>query len=81
MTYEELLAKIDAELATNYADECGNFPAGLKALRAVVELHKPFQFEDAPDLYKPVCRHCQLGVVGDVYPCETIVAIDKELNG
>lgn len=50
------------------------------AIRAVVELHKPFQFENGPDEFKPVCQHCQLGVVGDVYPCETIQAIEKELE-
>jgi len=49
------------------------------ALRAVVELHKPFQFEIGPDKYKLVCSNCQHGVIGDVYPCETIQAIEKEL--
>jgi hypothetical protein len=52
---------------------------GLSALLSVVELHKPkeFEFNDQPVL---VCGHCQLGVVGDEYPCETIQAIEKELN-
>jgi hypothetical protein len=70
MTHEELLEKIDAELATNYADECGNFPTGLKALRAVVELHKPI-IHALPD---ETCWACQ-----DLYPCPTIQAIEKEL--
>lgn len=69
MTHDELLAKIDVELATNYADECGNFPIGLKALRAVVEFHKPYQ---------SITLHCQ-GCDWS-YPCETIQAIEKELN-
>ena len=46
MTHEELLAKIDAELATNYADECGNFPTGLKALRAIVDLATTYKDEN-----------------------------------
>ena len=75
MTHEELLEILEHTAQDGMADE----PI-LKALRAVVELHKPFQFEDGLDEYKPVCQHCQLGVVGDVYPCETIQAIEKELR-
>lgn len=41
----------------------------IKALRAVVELHKPF--DDDPD----ECGHC-----GDGYPCITIQVIEKELG-
>lgn len=67
MTHDELLATIHAELATNYADECGNFPIGLKALRAVVELHKPNGV---------FCGGC-----GEYYDaCTTIQAIEKEFE-
>ena len=75
MTHDELLAKIDVELATNYADECGNFPIGLKALRAVVELHKPHN-EDSK-----YCAGCEVDDpwYWNEYPCPTIQAIEKEL--
>ena len=79
MTHEELLAKLWI-LPANVT-ELQHGAKAVQALRAVVELHKPFQFENDVDSYKPVCHHCQLGVVGDVYPCETIVAIEKVLNG
>lgn len=70
MKHDELLATIHAELATNYADECGNFPIGLKALRAVVELHKPIEGS----------IYCELCISSDFsYPCPTIQAIEKEL--
>ena len=75
MTHDELLAKIDAELATNYADEGGNFPIGLKALRAVVELHYPSGI---------FCRGCgfdeEYNEPAQLLPCPTIQAIEKELE-
>jgi len=71
MTHEELLAKINAELATDYADAGGNFPVGLNALRAVVELHKPIEGT-------PYCEGCDL--LRRYYPCPTVQAIRKELN-
>ena len=52
----------------------------MKAISAIIELHKPFQFNNGLEEFKPVCQHCQLGVIGDVYPCETIYAIQKELQ-
>jgi len=78
MTHDELLAKI--WILSADVTELQHGAKAVQALRAVVELHKPFQFEDGPDEYKPVCQHCQLGVVGDVYPCETIQSIEKELG-
>lgn len=72
MTHDELLAKIDAELATNYADEGGNFPIGLKALRPIVEFHKPFLYPENDRIY---CVECT-----ELYPCFTIQAIEKELG-
>ena len=74
MTHEELLDKIDGWWLENDHDY-----QLVNALRAVVQLHKPYQFEDGINEYKPVCDHCQIGVVGDTYPCETIQAIEKEL--
>ena len=77
MTHDELLAKINAELATNYADECGNFPIGLNALRAVVELHKP-ELHQNDNVER--CVQCSSFSYRYVeYPCKTIQAIEKEL--
>ena len=76
MTYDELLAKINKGGTEAFeSDSCGWL-----ALSAVLELHKPFQVESNPDEYKAVCQHCQMGIVGDEYPCETIQAIEKELE-
>jgi hypothetical protein len=82
MTHEELLAKINEELATDYEDSCGNIPLGLNALRAVAELHKPETFNDG---YKDVtvCEECNdhyLSLEENYYPCLTIKAIKKELK-
>lgn len=71
LEHDELIKKIQSFTCCSGAAEV--------ALLKVVELHKPmeFQFNDQPVL---VCGHCQLGVVGDEYPCETIQAIEKELG-
>ena len=73
MTHDELLNDIQLCLDNNYTKFLSS------ALRAVVKLHKPgeYEFNGQPVL---VCNHCQLGVVGDEYPCETIQAIEKELK-
>lgn len=81
MTHDELLAKIEQRywkmFNHNSQDQT---ESGIEhrtliqnqyfALRAVVELHKPFENE-----YLIYCQAC-----GDVYPCPTIQAIEKELN-
>jgi len=80
MTHNELLEMIDFEVG---CAELRYLEAGLpftKAIHAVVQLHKPEEFENGPDDYKLVCSHCQLGVIGEIYPCETIQAIEKELG-
>lgn len=80
MTHEELLAKISEELATDYEDSCGNVPIGLNALRAVVELHKPFISHSTwTDTDTTVCSSC-VNVAPIAYPCPTIQAIEKELQ-
>ena len=72
MTHEELLAEIDSELRMSDYD---TWLAGARALRAVVELHKP----DGG-----LCNHCEegfiMGSIPVVYPCPTIQAIEKELK-
>ena len=70
MTHAELLKKVSPkiQLGTDYPS--------WDALRAVVELHTPRQFEIAPDEYKLLCS-CQQ--IFEKYPCKTIEAIEKEL--
>lgn len=68
MTHDELLELLD---------DWTNSPR-TKALRAVVELHKPIynpNFEDS----EPWCWQCAEGRGYAKYPCPTITAIEKEL--
>ena len=74
MTYDELLTKIDEEVKNN--EFACMVMAGapdwiLNSLRAVVELHKPFEI-DREGNYN--CQECEWA-----YPCATIQAIEKEL--
>lgn len=82
MAHDELVAKIDdsfAEIPVDYGQADAH-----KALRAVVELHKP-ECNWGAD----VCEHCFriaweiTGLYMDdadfTYPCPTIQAIEKEL--
>jgi hypothetical protein len=75
MTHDELLAEIDRldlVLEDSY---------GIKALRAVVELHKPYLPE--PKIYPNwiTCKGCAKWQDDWAdYPCPTIQAIEKELG-
>ena len=73
MTREELLEKIDRELSWMDAESWHN---GARALRAVVELHKPQPTTIPSD---PKCSACS-GLDWCDYPCQTIQAIEKELQ-
>jgi hypothetical protein len=85
MTHDELLEKIDKawkQYESGTGDSIGSWIYfAFEALRAVVELHKPE--EDESFL---VCSMCIDGDYTDgthdysLYPCETIQAIEKELN-
>jgi hypothetical protein len=72
MTHDELLDRI----AQAGLEPDGNvMPTHLVlALRAVVELHKP----DIPYGLHDAVEACPMD--GDVYPCSTIQAIEKELG-
>ncbi len=72
MTRDELLADInkyysDIESGLRWEPDCY-----IKALRAVVELHSPFEI-DREGNYN--CQECEWA-----YPCFTIQAIEKELQ-
>lgn len=75
MTHEELLATINEEIKVCQPEctkhDLDNMP--WLALRAVVELHKPLP-ESKNSPFKDFCFGC-----GQIYPCKTIQAIEKEL--
>jgi len=66
VNHDELLAICD-----NYSFKDSAEP--VKALRAVVELHKPALTD-----YPSYCLHCE--TYGSIVPCPTIQAIEKELK-
>jgi hypothetical protein len=74
MTYDELLAVLD-EVTADDLHPVATQTA--QALRAVVELHKPFDyshhFTDKVFIYCSICKNHE-------YPCPTIQAIEKELT-
>ena len=85
MTHDELLEELD-EIIFDFEYKYDNSNPYYKALRAVVELHKPDWV--LPTLTLPyekpepiaICSHCSY--VADfrkIYPCPTIQAIEKEL--
>ena len=68
MTYEELLADIASK---NYR-ESRTLETPYAALRAVVELHQPYEHKQ----YGLLCKFCD---ETPTYPCLTIAAIEQEL--
>ena len=79
MTHDELLAKIDYTVAIYEGLSVLDIrvlTAYLKALRAVVELHKPHIFTDNDGYKWFYCTICTDGFA----PCTTIQAIEKELG-
>ena len=73
MTHDELLDKIED---IEYWQEQYAGKTFMKAIRAVVELHKPYQGYVYEEKVCQVCRSKQWAVV---YPCQTIQVIEKEL--
>ena len=70
MTHQELLDKL---AYTPHTDPNGKYM--YRALRAIVELHKPNLIPDwVPTKEKFICW------CAHVYPCPTIQAIEKELK-
>lgn len=72
MTHNQLRDYIDKFDAAGMVD----FPA-IKAIRAVVELHKPDE-PDFPDEWES-CVECSGNGYVAMYPCQTIKAIEQEL--
>jgi hypothetical protein len=75
MTHDELLKKIGTPIDEGY--EFGDIVFNT-ALRAVVELHKPYGIDRYPGLqsYCLECEHLQ----SQVWPCPTIQAIEEQLK-
>ena len=71
MTHDELLARIALHWINADDPEFYGLSGYRKALRAVVELHKP-----VTTTIGSFCKTC--GITSN-YPCETIQAIEKEL--
>jgi hypothetical protein len=72
MTHDDLLIEINRRLDVAYYN---GDPQSMRALRAVVELHKPLTSNDFT-----YCPECQYGSQAGGYPCKTIRAIEKELK-
>jgi len=71
MEHDELLAKINYDIEGNPYDEY------MSALRAIVELHKPYEHEVVSYVF---CKGCTIDLdLAPPYPCETIEAIEQEL--
>ena len=77
MTHDELLAKIGNPIDEGY--EYGDIVFN-KALRAVVELHKPVKDEWIDYVTCSACRVGDDDYYSPEYPCGTIEAIIKELE-
>ena len=77
MTHDELLWAINSVVENGTCETVGHYSSA-KALRAVAELHKPI-FRGCNDDRccgsSDTCGHC-----ADEYPCDTIQAIEKELQ-
>ena len=74
MTYDELRDYIDKFNAAGMVNE-----PTVKALRAVVELHKPIE-DDWFNFGDIICEECTREEYTRAYPCPTIQAIEKELG-
>ena len=88
MTHDELLKKIlkTGILGRELGKNEWVYDEKTKALRAVIELHKPvmqwsggYDGEENP-LYAEQCTDCSANGFTQEYPCQTIQAIEKELN-
>ena len=79
MRYEELKNCIDKLDATNAND------AAIKAIRKIVELHKPNKFNGKTCEAHDPCWGCEEwgnfeGCTCNAYPCNTIKAIQEEMG-
>ena len=74
MTYEELLKKVSPD-----AQWINEYPSW-DALKAVVELHRPYSMDTSDGEVLGCSCVPELPAFLNPYPCATIQAIEKELN-
>lgn len=85
MTHDELVEEINEAIA-DFDLKFDNSNPYFKALRAVVELHKPVMAftggydGEENELWAEQCRDCSNNGFSQEYPCQTIQAIEKELE-
>lgn len=79
MTHDELLAKIEIRIADFCEDGFCDVCSPWKAVRAVVQLHRPTPHGRYGD--KPICSGCSFTETGvfAIYPCSAVAAIEKEI--
>ena len=84
MTHDELLE--DLNTWVRFLADKNKGKEWVKALLAVVELHKPvmaftggYDGEENP-LYAEQCNDCSSNGFSQEYPCQTIQVIEKELG-
>jgi hypothetical protein len=78
VTHDELLAKLEHDGIEPWDYSIPTSHRAIAALRAVVELHKPWNNGD-----KDICQECANLIDPwneNCYPCPTIQAIEKELK-
>jgi hypothetical protein len=88
LTHDELLERVSEYISSECdCESCGFINGPYKALRAVVELHKPTD-DGLGCSYEFIECHDETGLGCDIprtcnqykpYPCSTIKAIEKEL--
>jgi len=81
MNHDELLEELD-EIIKDFDQKYDNSNPYYKALRAVVELHKPTKEGECKECRAVTdCSECYgIEFVEAPYPCPTIQAIEKELK-
>ena len=79
MTHDELLERVNEYISSECdCESCQYINGPYKALRAVVELHKPFT---PMSVERVLCMDCSLGTQYEVeYPCLTIQAIEEQIK-
>ena len=76
MTHDELLWAINSVVESGPCETVGHYSSA-KALRAVVELHKPQEITLPNGEWGTNCGHCDIGLT---HPCPTIQAIEEHLK-
>lgn len=72
---------VDDEDATAIADALNNLPALLSAIEAVLELHTRIVTDRHVTGPTAVCEQCSEDRMFALWPCETVEAIERAING